>query len=98
MGRSLAWDGGTEMADHEAISQATGGSVFFCDAGSPGQPPTNETNGLLRRYFPKCTDLSVHTAQDLRPRATPGQQPSPEVTWKVDPCTGLRRAEDTRDP
>ena len=67
MRRSLAWDRGTEMADHEAISQATGVSVFFCDAGSPGQPPTNEnTNGLLRRYFPKCTDLSVHTPQDLR--------------------------------
>lgn len=55
------------MAHHEAISQAVGVPVYFCDPGSPWQQPTNEnTNGLLRYYFPKGTDLSVHTRQDLR--------------------------------
>ena len=67
MRRSVAWDRGTEMADHEAISQATGVPVFFCDPGNPWQRPTNEnTNWLLRQYFPKGTDLSAHTPRDLR--------------------------------
>jgi IS30 family transposase len=64
--RSITWDQGTEMARHLTITRSLGAPVSFCDSHSPWQRGSNENmNGLLRDYFPKGTDLSVHSPQHL---------------------------------
>lgn len=82
--RTVKWDQGTEMARHLEITQATETKIYFCDSASPWQRGSNEnTNGLLRQYFPKSTGLSVHSARHLahvenelnrRPRITLGDR------------------------
>ncbi len=94
--RSLTWDRGTELAFHKRFTQATGVPVYFCDPKSPWQRGTNEnTNRLLRQYFPDGVDLSTYSQHDLdfiavglnrRPRKTLGYlSPRDRITGAVAP-------------
>jgi IS30 family transposase len=100
--RTLTWDQGSEMARHAEITAGLGTEIYFCDPHSPWQRPSNEhTNGLLRDYFPKSTDLSVYTADDiarvqvelnLRPRKVLGwDSPADRLTTLLGPPSVLRR-------
>jgi len=82
---SLTWDQGAEMAQHKAFTMATDMDVYFCDPASPWQRGSNEnTNGLLRQYFPKSTDLSIYSAEDLEYVANElNDRPRKSLGWRT---------------
>tara|TARA_R100000306_G_C4362393_1_gene135914 strand:- start:33 stop:1196 length:1164 start_codon:yes stop_codon:yes gene_type:complete len=85
LAKSLTWDQGTEMAQHLQLRIETGLAIYFCDPRSPWQRGTNEnTNGLLRQYFPKGTDINRYTDRELDAvAATLNSRPRKTLGWKT---------------
>lgn len=83
--KTITWDRGKELSDHARFAVDTGTKVFFADPHSPWQRPTNEnTNGVLRQYFPKGTDLSRWEAQELEAVAySLNNRPRKVLGWKT---------------
>ena len=83
--RSITWDQGSEMGNHGDVTLLTGTPVYFCDPASPWQRPSNEnTNGLLRQYFPKGTNLSVHSPEVLAAVAAElNRRPRKTLAWQT---------------
>lgn len=83
--RSLTWDQGSEIAHHHAITTATQTAVYLCHPGRPWERPSNEnTNGLLRDYFPKGSDLRIHSASDLAAVASElNRRPRKTLDWQT---------------
>jgi IS30 family transposase len=97
--RSMTWDQGSEMAAHAQITLATDLDIYFCDPHSPWQRGSNEnTNGLLRQYFPKGTSLARHTRAHLDAVAAElNDRPRKTLGWRS-PAQALTQILSQQDP